>query len=63
MIRNASLAALAACLVSGCSSILPAAGPTTSAIVEGADVSTSEGTFARYEIVDLSAATVEALRG
>ncbi|MCJ2035447.1 sugar transporter, partial [Methylobacterium sp. J-068] len=63
MVRHATLAALAACLVSGCSSLLPAAGPTTGAVIDGADVSTSEGTFARYEIVDLSAATVEALRG
>ncbi|MDO9428179.1 MAG: sugar transporter, partial [Methylobacterium sp.] len=63
MVRTAALAALTACLVSGCSSILPGAGPTTGAIVDGADVSTSEGTFARYELVDLTAATVEALRG
>jgi polysaccharide export outer membrane protein len=63
MVRNATLAALAACLASGCSSLLPAAGPTTGAVIDGADISTSEGTFARYEIVDLSAATVEALRG
>ncbi|MCJ2044886.1 polysaccharide biosynthesis/export family protein, partial [Methylobacterium sp. J-078] len=61
--RALPLALCTALAVSGCSSILPAAGPTTSAVVEGADVSTSEGTFARYEIVDLSAATVEALRG
>ncbi|KQT82268.1 hypothetical protein ASG51_18490, partial [Methylobacterium sp. Leaf465] len=46
--------------VSGCSSLLPAAGPTTGAVVEGADVSTSEGTFARYEIVDLSAGRPQA---
>ncbi|MGX5775986.1 polysaccharide biosynthesis/export family protein, partial [Methylorubrum zatmanii] len=41
-----------AAAVSGCS-ILPAAGPTTSAIESGADVSTAEGLFARYEIIDV----------
>ena len=47
--------------VSGCS-ILPAAGPTTSAIESGADVATAEGLFARYEIIDVDSAIVEALR-
>jgi len=47
--------------VSGCS-VLPAAGPTASAIAEGADVATAEGLFARYEIVDVDAAVIEALR-
>ena len=61
--RVLPLALCTALAVSGCSSILPGAGPTTGAIVDGADVSTSEGTFARYELVDLTAATVEALRG
>jgi polysaccharide export outer membrane protein len=41
MLRKASLAALTACLVSGCTSLLPAAGPTTGAVVEGADIATS----------------------
>lgn len=63
MICKAALVALTAGLLSGCSSLLPAAGPTAGAVVEGADISTSEGTFARYEIIDLSAATIEALRG
>jgi polysaccharide export outer membrane protein len=49
--------------VSGCSSLLPAAGPTTSAVMEGADVATAQGTFARYEIIDLDAAVIEAMRG
>ncbi|MCJ2033301.1 sugar transporter, partial [Methylobacterium sp. J-068] len=61
--RALPLALSTALAVSGCTSLLPAAGPTTGAVIDGADVSTSEGTFARYEIVDLSAATVEALRG
>ena len=61
--RVLPLALCTALAVSGCSSILPGAGPTTGAIVDGADVSTSEGTFARYELVDLTAATIEALRG
>ncbi|CAO4145591.1 Polysaccharide export protein [Methylorubrum thiocyanatum] len=62
MKRNAVLAILAASLaVSGCS-ILPAAGPTTSAIENGADVATAEGLFARYEIIDVTPALVEALR-
>src|ERR1700712_1449692 len=61
--RALPLALSTALAVSGCSSLLPAAGPTTGAVVDGADISTSEGTFARYEIVDISAATVEALRG
>ncbi len=61
--RALPLALSTALAVSGCSSMLPAAGPTTGAVVDGADISTSEGTFARYEIVDLSAATIEALRG
>ncbi|TFZ54020.1 sugar transporter, partial [Methylorubrum sp. Q1] len=43
-------------------SILPAAGPTTSAIESGADVATAEGLFARYEIIDITPALVEALR-
>ena len=47
--------------VSGCS-FLPAAGPTTSAIETGADIATAEGLFARYEIIDVTPAVVEALR-
>ncbi|MCJ2083440.1 hypothetical protein MKK49_19535, partial [Methylobacterium sp. J-090] len=61
--RVLPLALCTALAVSGCSSILPGAGPTTGAIVAGADVSTSEGTVARYEIVDLPPAPVAALRG
>ncbi|MFJ7651304.1 polysaccharide biosynthesis/export family protein, partial [Methylobacterium sp. NPDC097299] len=52
---------LTAVAVSGCS-FLPAAGPTTSAIETGADVATAEGLFARYEIIDVTPAVVEALR-
>ncbi|KQO90190.1 sugar transporter [Methylobacterium sp. Leaf90] len=58
----AALAILAAALaLPGCS-VLPAAGPTTSAIESGADVATAEGLFARYEIIDITPALVEALR-
>ena len=52
---------LTAVAVSGCS-FLPAAGPTTSAIETGADIATAEGLFARYEIIDVTPAVVEALR-
>jgi polysaccharide export outer membrane protein len=31
--------------------------------MEGADVATAQGTFARYEIIDLDAAVIEAMRG
>ncbi|MEG9500982.1 MAG: sugar transporter, partial [Methylorubrum extorquens] len=52
----AALAILAAALaLPGCS-VLPAAGPTTSAIESGADVATAEGLFARYEIIDITPA-------
>ncbi len=65
ILRGTALVALATTLlsglVSGCS-VLPASGPTTSAVVEGADIATSEGLFARYEIVDVDASVVEALR-
>jgi len=61
MVRKVAIAALTASLVSGCS-LLPAAGPTASAIAEGADVTTPEGIFARYEIVDVDAAVIEAMR-
>ncbi|QRE74137.1 polysaccharide biosynthesis/export family protein [Methylobacterium aquaticum] len=64
MVRVGMPAVLAAaCLIGGCSSFLPAAGPTASAVVEGADVATDQGLLARYEIVDVDAAVVEALRG
>ena len=59
--RALAIALLTATAVSGCS-ILPAAGPTTSAIEGGADVATAEGLFARYEIIDITPALVEALR-
>ncbi|WP_019904302.1 polysaccharide biosynthesis/export family protein [Methylobacterium sp. 77] len=49
--------------VSGCNAFLPAAGPSTSAVVDGADQATSEGTFARYELIEMNAAVVEAMRG
>ena len=61
MVRMAAPVALMACLVSGCS-ILPASGPTAGAVADGADVATAEGVFARYELVDITPAVVEALR-
>ncbi len=64
MVRVGMPAVLAAaCLIGGCSSFLPAAGPTASAVVAGADVATDQGLLARYELVDVDAAVVEALRG
>ncbi|KMO17982.1 polysaccharide biosynthesis/export family protein [Methylobacterium platani] len=64
MVRVGMPAVLAAaCLMAGCSSFLPAAGPTASAVAEGADIATDQGLLARYEIVDVDAAVVEALRG
>ncbi|MGN7127848.1 polysaccharide biosynthesis/export family protein, partial [Methylorubrum thiocyanatum] len=56
--RALATALVIASAVSGCS-ILPAAGPTTSAIESGADVATAEGLFARYEIIDVTPAIVE----
>ncbi|MGD6622077.1 hypothetical protein VWX78_22650, partial [Xanthomonas citri pv. citri] len=52
---------LTALAVSGCS-VLPTSGPTSRAIEAGADIATAEGTFARYEIIDIDPAIVEALR-
>ncbi|MFY9292352.1 MAG: sugar transporter, partial [Methylorubrum rhodinum] len=43
---------LTALAVSGCS-VLPTSGPTSRAIEAGADIATAEGTFARYEIIDI----------
>ncbi|AWB20572.1 polysaccharide export protein [Methylobacterium currus] len=64
MVRVGMPAVLAAaCLIGGCSSFLPASGPTASAVAEGADVATDQGLLARYELVDVDAAVVEALRG
>ncbi|WP_311274666.1 polysaccharide biosynthesis/export family protein [Methylobacterium sp. WCS2018Hpa-22] len=63
MFPKATLAIAIAVTVSGCNAFLPAAGPSTSAVVDGADQTTSEGTFARYEFIDVNAAVVEALRG
>ena len=68
MVRKAALAALTAGLVAGSSgflagcSVLPAAGPTARAVVSGAEVETSDGLFARYEIIDITPAVIEALR-
>ncbi|WP_342152954.1 polysaccharide biosynthesis/export family protein [Methylorubrum sp. SB2] len=60
--RAAALSVLAAALaMSGCS-VLPTMGPTARAIDGGADVATAEGVFARYEIIDVDSAIVEALR-
>ncbi|GJD53308.1 hypothetical protein OPKNFCMD_6083 [Methylobacterium crusticola] len=63
MVRVGTLAALAACLLGGCSGFLPAAGPTTDAVTSGAGIATDQGLLARYEIIDVDAAVVEALRG
>ncbi|MDP4026734.1 polysaccharide biosynthesis/export family protein, partial [Methylobacterium sp. NEAU 140] len=61
--RSLLLAALAAGSAAGCTA-LPAAGPTASAIEAGAEVATADGALlARYEIIDVSPAAVEALRG
>ncbi|GJE02230.1 polysaccharide biosynthesis/export family protein [Methylobacterium isbiliense] len=62
MVRVGTLAALAASLLSGCS-FLPAAGPTASAVADGAGIATDQGLFARYEIIDVDPAVVEGLRG
>ena len=53
----------AAMALSGCT-FLPAAGPTARAIEAGAEVATADGgLLARYAIVDVTPAVVEALRG
>ncbi|TXM74416.1 sugar transporter [Methylobacterium sp. WL12] len=62
MVRFTALFALTACLVGGCS-VLPASGPTARAVEAGAEVSTPEGLLARYELVDVTPAVIEALRG
>lgn len=59
--RAFPLALCAALAVSGCS-VLPAAGPTSRQVDSGAEVATPDGLFARYEIVDITPAVVEALR-
>jgi polysaccharide biosynthesis/export protein len=48
--------------LAGCAA-LPAAGPTSDAVVAGAEVATDQGAFARYELVDVDPALIEALRG
>ena len=48
-------------LVAGCS-ILPTSGPTTRAVEGGSEIATAEGIFARYELIDVDAAVVEAMR-
>ncbi len=61
--RKLPLALLAMTAISGCT-YLPAAGPTASAIEAGAEVATADGgVLARYEIIDVTPAVVEALRG
>ncbi|MCJ2065100.1 sugar transporter, partial [Methylobacterium sp. J-088] len=61
--RTLPLALLAAAAMSGCT-YLPAAGPTASAIQAGSEVATADGgLLARYEIIDVNPAVVEALRG
>ncbi|MCJ2124197.1 sugar transporter, partial [Methylobacterium sp. J-077] len=60
---SALMAALAAGSIGGCT-YLPAAGPTASAIEAGAEVATADGgVLARYEIIDVTPAVIEALRG
>ncbi|MCJ2042535.1 polysaccharide export protein, partial [Methylobacterium sp. E-041] len=41
----------------------PASGPTARAVEAGAELSTPEGLLARYELVDVTPAVIEALRG
>ncbi|MCJ2134810.1 sugar transporter, partial [Methylobacterium sp. J-026] len=61
--RTLPLVLLAVTAMSGCT-YLPAAGPTASAIQAGAEVATPDGgMLARYEIIDVTPAVVEALRG
>ncbi|MFC5556082.1 hypothetical protein ACFPQ7_19715, partial [Methylobacterium iners] len=55
ILRAFGLSILAATLLSGCSTYLPASGPTAGAIAEGAEVATAQGVFARYEIIDVNA--------
>jgi polysaccharide biosynthesis/export protein len=68
MVRKAALAALTTGLLAGSSgflagcSVLPAAGPTARAVASGAEVATPDGLFARYEIIDITPAVIEALR-
>jgi polysaccharide biosynthesis/export protein len=59
--RSAALLLCTALAVSGCS-ILPASGPTASAVAEGAAVATADGVLARYELIDITPAVVESLR-
>ena len=61
MLRHPALIALTAALMGGCS-VLPAAGPTSRQVDSGAEVATPDGLFARYEIIDITPAVVEALR-
>ena len=58
-----STACIATVAMSGCT-LLPAAGPTAQAIQAGAEVAgTGGGLLARYEIIDVTPAVIEALRG
>jgi len=61
--RTTPILLLATLAMSGCT-LLPAAGPTAKAIQAGAEVPESGGgLLARYEIIDINPATIEALRG
>jgi polysaccharide export outer membrane protein len=61
--RTTPILLLATLAMSGCT-LLPAAGPTATAIQAGAEVPESGGgLLARYEIIDINPATIEALRG
>uniref|UniRef100_UPI0035CB5376 polysaccharide biosynthesis/export family protein n=1 Tax=uncultured Methylobacterium sp. TaxID=157278 RepID=UPI0035CB5376 len=46
----------------GCT-VLPGAGPTARAVEAGSEVATPDGLLARYAIVDVTPAVIEALRG
>jgi polysaccharide biosynthesis/export protein len=55
-------ALLAASALAGCAA-LPASGPSSDAIVAGSEVATDQGAFARYELIEVDPALVNALSG
>ena len=57
-----AIGVLVALSASSCT-YLPGSGPSSDAVVSGADVATAQGVFARYEVVDLDAAALGVLRG
>ena len=60
----AAATALAGCAaaLAGCAA-MPASGPSSDAVVSGAEIATDQGAFARYELIEVDTALVEALRG